>query len=359
MLGLVVIMVAMAAAIAIRRLHRDYTTARYERRISVLRPRLLRLLSEDEPDLHQLDEMAGLDGRLLEGLVWSLLNKVRGSSRVALVEWLDRRGAIEVARRRTHRMGAVGRAKSAERLGAAGLESTSDDVVALLADRNPEVRIVAARSLGKLGDPRSVGPLLDALDGQKSVPVGLVSMAIIHIGPSAVDELILGLGRRSANARMVSAELLGLHGAFQAARYLIHLLNDDPSDDVRLRAAGALGRLGAPQGVDPLSRALAPSHPLALRMVAARSLGQIGGSHALASLQIELSDPDHRMANAAGEALASMGGPGIEILVTVAEGEGDSARRAEDWLLRSMLNDKDRRRRARSTVTPTTGGHYK
>ncbi len=342
----------LAGAIALRRVIRDHQTALRNQRLATVRPLLLRHLSDDEPDLRALDHVAGPEGRLLEELAWQMLGKVRGASRQALVAWLDRRGAIEEARLRTHKRGAVGRAKAAERLGAAGVLSTSPDVARLLEDPHAEVRIVAARALGKLGDASAVPALLKAVSGHNAVPSSLVSMALLHIGPTVIDPLVEGLRHPSPGVRRVCADLLGMHGALPATRPLVNLVESDEDTEVRMRAANALGRIGAPQGIEPLQRALGAQQPQPLRVTAAFALGQIGGATAIGALHNCINDQDEELGAIAAEALAGMGVKGIAILDVVAQAEGPGRQRAEDWLARSAASTGDRRRRRATGLPP-------
>ncbi|RMF83541.1 MAG: NACHT domain-containing protein, partial [Nitrospirae bacterium] len=83
----------------------------------------------------------------------------------------------------------------------------------------------AAEALGKLGDPRAVEPLLQAL------------------------------GDESRGVRRAAAEALGKLGDPRAVEPLLQALGDRYSD-VRLAAAEALGKLGDPRAVEPLLQAL-------------------------------------------------------------------------------------------------------
>ena len=349
LLVIAVIFAGLSLAIGARHYIRARQQAYYEARTLRLRSAMLRLLSDDEVSLAHLDEVVGEDGKSAESIAWGLLPKVRGGARESLSLWLQGRGAVDRARLRSRRAGAVGRSRAAEHLGASGVAAAAPDIIRLLNDRRLEVRVVAARALGKLGNPDAVPNLLDSLDGRRSVPNSLISMAIIHIGPTAIDELINGLGRRSPRARAVCAELLGIHGAFQAARWLLLLVEHDASTSVRVSSATALGRLGAPQGVQPLLRALAPTEPRSLRAAAARSLGQIGGPEAVASLHLAIMDEADEVADSAAEALSGLGPKGAEVLAVVSEGEGASSLRALDWLTRVEL-ESERIRRRRPTA---------
>jgi len=344
----------LVVAIAVRRTYREAANRRRAEREGRLRPMLMRCLAADEPDLAMLDGFAGGDVAVLEALVWNMLSKVRGTARETLTAWLVGRGAVANARRRTRSASAVARARAAEQLGAASARDAVPDVVPLLGDRHAEVRIVAARALGKIGSADAVAPLLRSVDGPRSVPVSLVAMALLHIGPEVVDPLTKALGDRSPGVRAVSAELLGLHGVFAAARWLALLVEHDTSIDVQLAACRALGRIGAPQGVEPLRRAAAErSCAVAVREAALVALGHIGGRDALAALQIALADDDAGVIATAAEALAGAGEAGAAILRAAGSGapvSALSATIATDWLARMELDVSAHRNRGRREV---------
>ena len=311
---------------------------------------LMRCLAQDTPDLSPLYELSKQDQPYVEGLVWNMLTKVRGSSREALVAWLDDMGLIDLERDKIYSRSAVRRALAAERLGNAGVPRTARAVIRLLSDRRDEVRIVAARSLGKLGQPGAIGPLLNSLDGERTVPMSLVTMALLHMGPSVVEPLIPFLGSNSPNVRAVGAELLGMHGAIGASKWLTLLVANDPENDVRVRAANALGRIGSPHGIEALIRATSVDNSVALRNAAVLALGQIGGSAALGAMQNALNDPDEQVSSTAAEALSGLGRAGADILAIVAETESAGQRQAVDWLARAQLGPSNRRRRVSAEV---------
>lgn len=342
------VLACMGLAMTLRRAYRDVALARRSALEARLRPLLLGLLSEDEPDLSDLESVTGFEATVLEALVWQLLPKVRGAAREVLVQWLQDRGAVERARVRTRGRSSVERGKAAEKLGAAGVASTSADVSHLLHDRHADVRIVATRALGKLGDADAVPELLRALDGERPVPAGIVTMALIHIGPSAVHNLTAGLGDRSEIVRGVCADILGMHGAIGASRWLIALLEHDRSDDVRCKAAEALGRIGVPQSIDPLCRHLAPGYAAEVRIACASALGQVGGKDAVDALHNTVLDDDEKVASAAAEALAGMGAPGLQRLQLLVDTGGQGGTHASEWLMREQVVVD--RKRSRSGV---------
>ncbi len=342
---LAVLLVSLGLAASAQRAFRTQAMVRRVRREAQVRPRLMHLLSDEEPDLTSLSDLAPRELVVAESIAWQLLAKVRGSSRATLVAWLEDRGAIERARLQTRSRGVVRRATAAERLGAAGVPATAPEVVRLLSDNNVEVRIVAARALGKLGDGGSVPALLDSLVGDKPLPTSIVSMALLHVGPAAVDGLVAGLGSHSSEIRAVAAQILGMHGSMAAERWLMLLVEHDPVIHVRVHAAGALGRLGSPHAVDLLSRTTAPGKAHALRVTAARSLGLIGGRIAVGTLQMLLADESEEVGLVACQALAGCGPAGESVLRMAVEGHGLSHDRAQDWMSRVELDHNSRRHR--------------
>src|SRR5690349_12520323 len=126
--------------------------------------------------------------RTIERVAAPLLTKLRGEDRAELVALLERSGVLERARAQLTARGAVRRARAAELLGAASDARALPNLVRLLDDHRQELRIVAARALGKLGAP-AVEPLLAALDARRPIPAGIVTMALVHVGPDAAPAL--------------------------------------------------------------------------------------------------------------------------------------------------------------------------
>ena len=105
----------------------------------------------------------------------------------------------------------------------------------------------------------------------------IVARSLARLGPGATPVLVTAMSAQDPAARAVAAEILGLGGAVTAVGVLASHALHDPDDDVRIRCARALGRIGVPSGLTVLERCLDPDEPLALRAVAARAIGDIGG----------------------------------------------------------------------------------
>lgn len=329
-LGLMLaLLVGVAAA---RKSLRNAAQARHARRLAEVRPGVLRMVGAATGSRSDLPH-EGASRATVEELAVSILPKLRGSDRAGLIELLEQGGAIERARRRSYRPGAVGRAKAIELLGATGVPRALPEVARALRDRNPDVRAVAARALGKLGDPSAVPFLLAALEKPRPVPVSLIGMALARIGPVACPGLAAGLGAPSPRARGVSVELLGQFGALPAVPELIVLLMDDPDPGVRVRAAGALWRIGSPRALAPLTECLDASQPPALRAAAARALGTVGPGASQDALLVALWSGSHEVARAAADTLCRGGPEAVRRLAVAATPSGGGSPEAREALV--------------------------
>lgn len=335
-----VVLVGLVVSIGLGHFGRNYKAVRREARMATLRPQMLNLVSEGEIDHAELDLLVGENSKLAEEIAWQLLPKVRGSVRDSLVNWLKSGGAVAREDAATRSRWAVNRLRAAERLGRTGLVDHDERLLALLHDHKHEVRVVAARALGKLGNPNAVPALLDSLEGKKALPATLVAMAILHIGPGVTEHLLRGMSRRSFRARLVCAELLGLLGDPKAVRPLSHVTLNDVNTEVRARAAKSLGRLSSPGSVETLMRSTAPNQPQVLRIAAVRALGQIGGRDALATLHACAQNTTAELSIASMQSLSELGEEGRSALVLLASGSDVFALRARDWLARLDLRQQ-------------------
>jgi HEAT repeat protein len=164
------------------------------------------------------------------------------------------------------------------------------------------VRWSAARSLGRFGHPAAVTPLLASLEGDRPIPVDVVVEAIAQIRACPVAVLRQGLRSRSAPVRTASVDLLGRFQALAAGPEVIRLLSEDPSIEVRRRAAQALGRMGSPRATDALVASLVEG-PAAVHAQVVWALGEIGGPEAEPALRTALTAPSRQVQEAAAAAL--------------------------------------------------------
>jgi HEAT repeat protein len=276
---------------------------REERRAALAAParRLLLAIAAGDDDPDQIDALVRLPDEVwsaVDANAVALLNKVRGEARAALVVVFERRGAAWRAR--------------------------SD----LRRDPDPDVRVVAARALGRIGDPEAAKPLLDSVaTRRREIPAHLAAHALAGLGAGAQPALVHGLDSPRESVRAVAAEVLGLIGAVGAAGRIEAALRADPSTEVRVRAARTLGRLGTRTAMAPLLDALGSEHPPALRAEAARALGDLGAPGAVDALTAVLGDAEFTVAHDASRALLRLGATGRGALTSARDGALDAPRR--------------------------------
>ncbi|RKY16185.1 MAG: hypothetical protein DRP63_05835, partial [Planctomycetota bacterium] len=151
------------------------------------------------------------------------------------------------------------------------------------------MRAAAADALGEIGDKRAVQPLLRALQDKEWWIGATAARALGKIGDKrAVEPLIKVIKHKAMWMRAAAAEALGRIGDKRAVAPLIDALKDKQRR-VRAAAARALGRLADKRAIKPLLRALNDKDAL-VRALAARSLGRIGDKSVVQPLISALKD---------------------------------------------------------------------
>ncbi len=162
-------------------------------------------------------------------------------------------------------------------------EKDVDGLVRALKNQDYLIRKEAARSLKKVGDERAVDALIESL----------------RYKSWHSDYIILNAVREN------SAEALGRIGDERATPYLIESMQEDPDEEVRLKAAWALGEIGDTEAVDDLINAL-EDKSWSVRRTVANSLGVIGDHRAVPSLIQALEDNDWHVRKYAAVSLGKM-----------------------------------------------------
>lgn len=146
------------------------------------------------------------------------------------------------------------RAWAANVLGEVRAQRAFPALVRALGDVDDEVRAKSATGLGRIGDRRAIGYLLEHLltDPAPFVRLRIASALGQFGGPEVTNRLVRALGDPAWWVRMRSVEALAQIGSTAEAPLLVAL--DDPDAEIRVRAAVALERLGVP---DNLARTIA------------------------------------------------------------------------------------------------------
>lgn len=248
---------------------------------------------------------AGLSAEEKEALA-DLLGRyartVRGPTHDRIVDYFARQGAVErEVRVLAHARRAWRRATAAFRLGDIGGEAAAPALIAALRDPDRDVRIAAARSLGRLRVPEG-GAELVAAAAEGRAPGALVRWALLQVGAPLLPELRALLSSSSERERAAALQLIGLLGGPSDAREAEDRLRDS-SSLVRVQAARALGRVGGERNLPALLEALGDRIP-AVRAAAAIALGYLRDPRALPGL-IELAGSDRfEVAHEAARAVA-------------------------------------------------------
>jgi HEAT repeats len=238
----------------------------------------------------------------LADLLGRYARATRGPSHEHIVEYFEREGTIEreLAVLATGRRG-WRRATAAFRLGDIGNADAAGGLVGALGDPDRDVRIAAARSLGRLRAPEAGSALVGAAaDGR--VPPALARWALLQIGTPTLPQLRALLSSEEERERASALQLIGLLGAPSDAEAVQARLRDT-SALVRAQAALALGRLGSARNLEALMATLEDRIP-DVRVAAASALGYLGDPGALEALLERVDRDDFDVAGAAAHAVA-------------------------------------------------------
>lgn len=308
---------AVAGATAVRRVLRHHTDLLRERLIEPRRTDLLILVAGDDPDVADAARrLRGVEPKqwaALEPVLVDYLAKFRGDAVRPVRALLAERAVADRARSALRSRRAVRRGTAAHALGLIRDAEAARDIELRLADRDPDVRIAAARALGRLGDESSAHALLAALTGSAAIPPGICAGALIDLGSVAHPAVRKAIAAADPITRSVAIDVAGLTGALELTGDLRRALGADDIPEIRAGAAAALGRLGSPVALPELLAAAAPDEPSGVRAAALRALGRIGDPEALPALVRALGD-DTVVADVAARSLVEIGPAGVAAL---------------------------------------------
>lgn len=302
---------------------------RQRRAAAALAPHRMALLAvgagEDQDGLG-LAHLLCVDERSWQSVglsVVAMLGKVRGEPADRLVTVLRQHGDIDRAVAELRSRSMIRRARAAHVLGLVRDPAHVEDLGDLLSDRSAEVRLVAVRALGAIGDPSAADEVLatvSAVRGRVGVPAYVVAEALVAMGAGTNESVLHGLHNKDPVVRTVAALVAGHITLVSAARSLRELLEHDSDFDVRLTASVALGQVGGPEDVDSLSRHTSPWTSAPLRRTCAAALGEVGNALAVGVLVPLLADPDRRLAEIAAQSLIRLGPEGADRLAQTTAG---------------------------------------
>jgi hypothetical protein len=290
-----------------------------------LRPLALSLVAGDTVDL---DGLNSHDTEVLLALVGRYGRKLRGKGVAHLAAFFEERGEVERQLGRLRSGRAWERAAAAFALGDIGAAAAAERLRDGLEDRDSGVRSAAARSLGRLGDPTAVEPLVRAL-AEARIPRSVAGQALLAIGEPALPPLRALLSTPNPEARALAVDLVGFLGDASDSPRIAERLRDS-SAEVRARAARALGRLGSREGAAELRTRLDDRIPF-VRAAVARALGAVGDADAVPALVRVAQSDGFDPARAAAHAISRLD-PTAARAAAARPGAGPHLREAADLL---------------------------
>jgi len=211
-------------------------------------------------------------------------------------------------------------------LGRIGDMRAAPHLIRLLSDRDEELRAEVAAGLGGIKDPKAAAALAGALRDRSDFVRENARLALVEIGAPAIPVLINALREKNAGLReQIFMTLTAIGGA--AVQDLAGLLKGG-DEDLRRRAAAALGKIKDPVAAPALAGAL-KDKDAGTRSAAARSLGEMKAFGAISALVAALGDRNKDVENAAGTALASLGEPAARLLIDAMGEKGMRNRAAQ------------------------------
>ena len=304
-LRLVLLIVGLTTIAAIaHKLHAKRMAASRQRFVDALHEQVARLASPDT-QASALDWIAtGYAGR------WSLvaaeeINELDVTTRLSVLQTLEGRGLIAKTLRDAKSRLKWTRAHALRVLGEIRVPASVPVVLQALEDRDPDVRNVAARALGRMKLQATDEALVGLLGRHDQAVSARIAAMCIEIGTRTAPILVRTLSDGSPKARFWAARILGEIKDGPAAPALGEALKD-PEPDVRSAAARALGTIGEASTTPQLEAAL--RDPIwYVRAHAAEALGKIGDPAMAPRLADALGDRSWWVRKNALDALVRLG----------------------------------------------------
>lgn len=190
---------------------------------------------------------------------------------------------IELLGKKLQSLDAEERREAALDLGRMGSEAASF-LLQALADSDWRVRKTAVEAIVSIGGEYIIRGLIQTLAAADNAGARNSAIeALVHIGPSAVGELLAGLTTDDVDVRKFIVDILGEIRDPRAVPALIERLSDK-DENIRVASAEALGKIRDRRAVGPLIECLSRYDQGWLDYAAAEALGEIGDERALGPL---------------------------------------------------------------------------
>ena len=267
-------------------------------------------------------------GALLDAGLAALL-ELRGRERERVAALLGEAGVVDAETTALGSGGADRRRRAADVLGLIASPATRGPLRSGLHDPDVRVRLAAARGLAELGDVDeewSTTLIADAAAYEHRL--GALAELVLALGARAPGRLAsVYFNSRSSEVRRIVVAVVGELRLVEHVGILREALDGD--DELAARAARGLGMVGDLESMDHLLEVLRdPGHSWFVRAAASTALGQLGDPAAVEPLTAELTAHEWPRRRAAAEALARLGPAGKAVLRGAAGLETEAGRHA-------------------------------
>src|SRR5258706_1244432 len=206
------------------------------------------------------------------------------------------------------------RAHAIRILGELKVPSSVPTLLTALEDKDPDVRNVAARSLGRMKLQAAEEALVELLGKHDQAVSARIAAICIEMGPRTAPLLIRSLREGTPKARFWAARILGEIKDARSTRSLGEALTDK-EPDVRSASVWALGMISDRASASLVEPVLAD--PVwYVRAHAAEALGRIGDPNAVTKLGVALLDRSWWVRKNALDALVRIGEPSKATLLS-------------------------------------------
>ena len=287
-LGLLLGILALTTAAAVvNKIHSNREDESRRRFLDRLRQNFLLLAGGHNPSAAYREIGTALTGRWSQ-IAAEEVSQLELSLRLDVIRSLEEQGVVGQYLRETKSPLKWTRAHALRILGELKVPASVPALLSALEDRDPDVRNVAARALGKMKLQAAEEALVGLLGRHEQSVSARIAAICIEMGSRTAPLLIRTLRDGTPKARFWAARILGEIQESRAARSLGDALLD-PDPDVRSAAAWALGAVADPSTATMVETAL--RDPVwYVRAHAAEALGKIGDTSMAPALGRMLED---------------------------------------------------------------------
>lgn len=193
--------------------------------------------------------------------------------------------------------------------------SAAEVLISHLSDREQEVRIQCARGLGRMRWGPGIKAILARLDIETPWVRSRFSDSLVSYGDMATFPLLAYIAtnhRVNTSGVPTAIRTLGAIGDPLAVRPIIDLLDEALDPEIQIALVEVLGQIGGPMDLRPLEKA-ARSEDWRVRAKAATALGAVGNDSILVTLAEGLEDQNWWVRNNSAHALSQLRG-GVDVL---------------------------------------------